>query len=236
MGLAKYGYIDLGLCWTVWLYSISFWTSSQDFRLVRLIQPTSHSDHILEICWIHWGWIHPDKLEHVISALVLVQWLMRVYCNRPSYSTNSYIYILFSTWTYSSAVFPLSVKGMFEAWYSSFDYHLPNPAIDLPSEKTSKLANLLAKTIGLWNNMSMTDVPNPIVLVYAATKLRVSNGSVTCWYCMGSLPSGCWVRRLWICWPKQPLKYPCRIKFILFRLLCSFDKISPSYWSLFPLR
>ena len=105
MGLAKYGYIDLRLCWTVWLYSISFWTSFQDFRLVRLIQPTSHSDHILEICWIHWGWIHPDKLEHVISALVLVQWLMWVYCNRPSYSTNSYISILFSTWTYSSAVF-----------------------------------------------------------------------------------------------------------------------------------
>jgi len=38
--------------------------------------------------------------------------------------------------------------------------------------------------------MSITDVPSAILLVFAATKASVSNGSNTIWPSTGRLPSG----------------------------------------------
>ena len=61
------------------------------------------------------------------------------------------------------------LNGTLETWYSSLDQPIPNPAIALPSDKTSSVANLLANTTGLWNSISITDVPSVILFVFAAT-------------------------------------------------------------------
>lgn len=57
------------------------------------------------------------------------------------------------------------------------DHPIPSPQTDLPSDKTLSVANLLAKATGLWNSISITAVPNAILLVFAATWASVSYGS-----------------------------------------------------------
>ena len=46
---------------------------------------------------------------------------------------------------------------------------IPSPQIALPCDKTSSVANLLANITGLWNSISITDVPSTILFVFAAT-------------------------------------------------------------------
>ena len=57
--------------------------------------------------------------------------------------------------------------------------------------RTSSVANLLASITGLWNSISITDVPNAILFVFASyIGKRVSSGSNTFWPSTGKLPSG----------------------------------------------
>jgi hypothetical protein len=51
--------------------------------------------------------------------------------------------------TGGSAVLPLSLNGILDAWYSSLDQPIPSPQRAIPSDKTSSVANLLANTTGL---------------------------------------------------------------------------------------
>src|SRR5215467_12375692 len=69
----------------------------------------------------------------------------------------------------SSALFPLSLNGILDTWYSSLDQPIPSPQIVLPSDRTSSVANLLANITGLWNSVSITDVPSVILFVFPAT-------------------------------------------------------------------
>jgi hypothetical protein len=69
---------------------------------------------------------------------------------------------------------------------SSLDPLIPNPAMHLPCENITKEANIIAKTTGLRNNISITDdVPSKILVVFADKNVRVSNGSSIIWHFSG---------------------------------------------------
>ncbi len=57
------------------------------------------------------------------------------------------------------------------------DHPIPKPQIVLPSDKISIVVNSLASVIGLWNNMSIIQVPKFAFVVLAAKNANVVNGS-----------------------------------------------------------
>jgi hypothetical protein len=59
----------------------------------------------------------------------------------------------------------------------------------LPHDNISSVANLFAKITGLWNSIFITEVPNAIFFVFAATKVSVSSGSSIVCILTGKLPS-----------------------------------------------
>ena len=69
---------------------------------------------------------------------------------------------------------------------SYLDQPIPNPAMHLPCENITKEANIISKTTGLWNNISITDdVPSKILVVFADKNVSVSNGSSIIWHFSG---------------------------------------------------
>lgn len=64
---------------------------------------------------------------------------------------------------------------------------MSKPAFDL--SKTSSVINLPTKTTGLCNKISITEVSDVILLVFAARK-ECNEESIISWYSVGRLQSG----------------------------------------------
>jgi len=62
---------------------------------------------------------------------------------------RSSVHIFLITWRNSSAFSPLLVNGILEASYSSLDQPRPRPDITIPCDKTSSVAYLVARIMGV---------------------------------------------------------------------------------------